>query len=229
MEGDEFDYRALLNVVIDKKAGKMPSDRLYIKRIKTERDVAVLLLIDLSGSTKNRVAGTNKTVLSLEQEAIVLFCEALEVIGDTFAVAGFSGHGRLGVDYYQIKEFEEPLGENARNKISNMASQRSTRTGAAIRHAASKLENMSAKVRLLITLGDGYPNDLDYKGAYAVSDTRKAISEAQAKNVHVRPITVNLDANENMDTLHDSLHHNVISDVRDLPNQLWRIYSDFTR
>lgn len=229
LEGDEFDYRALLEVIVDKKAGRMPSDRLYIKRVKKERDVAVLLLVDLSGSTKNRVAGTEKSVLFLEKEAIVLFCEALEVIGDTFAIAGFSGHGRLGVDYYHIKGFDEPLNEQVQNKISSMTPQRSTRIGAAIRHAVSTLETISAKVRLLITLGDGYPNDLGYKGTYAVADTRKAIAEARFKGIHVRPITVNLDANENSDSLYDSLHHNIISDVQDLPNKLWRIYSDFTK
>jgi nitric oxide reductase NorD protein len=229
VEGDEFDYRALLDVVIDKKAGRMPSDRIYIKRIKKERDVAVLLLVDLSGSTKNRVAGTDKSVLFMEKEAIVLFCEALNVVGDAFAIAGFSGHGRLGVDYYQIKDFDDPLNEDVQNRISNMTSQRSTRIGAAIRHAVSKIEKLTAKVRLLITLGDGYPNDIDYKGAYAVADTRQAIAEARTKGIHVRPITVNLDADENIDTLYDSLHHNIISDIRELPNKLWRIYSDFTK
>ncbi len=229
VEGDEFDYRALLNVVIDKKAGQMPSDRIYIKRLKQERDVAVMLLVDLSGSTKNVVPGTNKPVLYVEKEAIILFCEALEVVGDTFAIAGFSGHGRLGVDYYPIKDFEEPLDATVQQKISGMRPQRSTRIGGAIRHAISKLEKVPARIRLLITLGDGYPNDIGYKGDYAVADTRKAIAEARTKGIFVRPITVNLSVDENIDTLYDNLHHNIISDIQDLPNKLWRIYSDYTR
>ncbi|MBU0987183.1 MAG: hypothetical protein KKH68_08015, partial [Proteobacteria bacterium] len=107
VEGDEFDYRALLDFAVDKKAGKIPSDRLYIKRIKQTRDVAVLLLVDLSRSTANAVNGSQMRVLDVEKEAIVLFCEALEVVGDAFAIAGFSGTGRLGVDYYRIKDFDE--------------------------------------------------------------------------------------------------------------------------
>ncbi|MGA6926475.1 MAG: hypothetical protein WBY88_12380, partial [Desulfosarcina sp.] len=50
-EGDAFDYRALLDFILDRKAGLMPSDRLFVKRIKQVRDVAVLLLFDLSRST----------------------------------------------------------------------------------------------------------------------------------------------------------------------------------
>ena len=77
VEGDEFDYRALLEFVMDKKAGKIPSDRLYIKHIKQTRDVAVLLLVDLSRSTSNTVYNSKVTILSVEKEAIVLFCDCL--------------------------------------------------------------------------------------------------------------------------------------------------------
>ena len=97
-EGDELDYRAILDFVLDKKAGLIPSDRLYIKRIKQERNVAVLLLVDLSRSTGNALANSpsdaGATVLDVEKEAMVLFCEALGIVGDTFAIAGFSGNGR---------------------------------------------------------------------------------------------------------------------------------------
>jgi nitric oxide reductase NorD protein len=78
VEGDDFDYRAMLDFAIDKKAGWLPSDRIYIKRLKQQRDVAVLLLVDLSKSTSNLVFESTNTVLDVEKEAIVLFCEALK-------------------------------------------------------------------------------------------------------------------------------------------------------
>ncbi|MBW2564147.1 MAG: hypothetical protein JRE29_08975, partial [Deltaproteobacteria bacterium] len=189
VEGDEFDYRALLDFVMDKRAGITPSDRLYIKRIKEQRDVAVLLLVDLSRSTANTVYGSRASVLDIEKEAIVLFCEALEVVGDAFAIAGFSGTGRLGVDYFKIKAFDEDMGTSVRQRISSMAPQRSTRMGAAIRHAAGKFDFVSSKVRLMIILSDGFPNDVDYKQDYAIKDTRKAISEVHSKNIYVHSIT----------------------------------------
>jgi len=234
VEGDEFDYRALLDFALDRKAGIMPSDRLYIKRVKQQRDVAVLLLVDISRSTSNLVSADPgqreaATVLDVEKEAIVLFCEALELVGDTFAIAGFSGTGRLGVDYFRIKDFENPMDDTIRNRISAMSPQRSTRMGGAIRHATRELEKVAAKVRLMIILGDGFPNDTNYKREYATEDTHRAISEASAKSIHTRAITVNIAGDSKLDDLYGNMHHNVISDVRELPDKLLRIYRAMTR
>ena len=230
VEGDAFDYRALLDFAMDRRAGLMPSDRLYIKRLKQQRDVAVLLLVDLSRSTANEVNGAGaKSVLDMEKEAMVLFCEALGVVGDRFAMAGFSGTGRLGVDYYRVKDFDEPMGPEVRCRISGMVAQRSTRMGAAIRHATAHFEGVPAAVRLMLLLGDGFPNDVDYKGRHAIEDTRRAINEARSKNIFAHGITVNVAADPMLDDLYGNVRHNIISDVRELPDKLLRIYSALTR
>lgn len=229
IEGDAFDHRALIDFAVDRKAGKTPSERLYIKRLKQERDIGVLLLVDLSRSTANRVSGSTASVLAVEKEALVLFCEALSIVGDTFAIAGFSGTGRLGVDYYRIKDFEESLNDAVRWRIGALAPQRSTRMGAAIRHATVQLDALHCRVRMMMVVGDGFPNDLDYKQGYAIADTRRAISEARARQIHVRALTVNLPADPRLDELYGQVHHNVISDVRELPDRLLRVYSSLTR
>ena len=231
IEGDAFDYRALLDFVLDKKAGITPSERLYIKRLKVNRDVAVLLLVDLSRSTANPVSGSTACVLDVAKEAIVLFSEALEVVGDIYAIAGFSGNGRLGVDYFHIKDFTEPMNGAVRNRIDAMAPQRNTRMGAAIRHAADQFAAVTSRVRLLITIGDGFPNDLGYKKRYAVEDTRRAISELRSKHIHVHAITINIDTADDgrLNELYGEIHHNVIANVVDLPEKLWRIYGMLTR
>jgi nitric oxide reductase NorD protein len=229
IEGDAFDYRALLDFAVDRKAGLIPSDRLYIKRLKRQRDVAVLLLVDLSRSTANRAFGTPFSVLEVEKEAIVLFCEALMVVGDAFAVAGFSGSGRLNVAYWRIKDFGDDLSEPVKQRISAITPQRSTRMGAAIRHATHWLTQLPQKVRLLIILSDGFPNDLDYKADYAVEDTHKAVLEARAKNIYTKAITVNMGADSRLDDLYGTAHHYVIADVKDLPDRLLRVYGRLTR
>ncbi len=229
IEGDEFDYRALIDYAVDRQAGVTPSERLYIKRVKRLRDVAVLLLVDLSRSTGNPVAGGRQRVVDVEKEAIVMFCEALSVVGDRFALAGFSGSGRLGVDYLQIKDFQEPLDETARRRIAALAPRRATRMGAAIRHAAARLAAEPARVRLLIILGDGFPNDLDYKGDHAVADTRQAVGEARAQGVHTHAITVNLPQDPRLDDLYGPMHHTVIGDVAELPGKLLSVYGRLTR
>jgi nitric oxide reductase activation protein len=228
-EGDAFDYRALLDYALDKKAGLVPSDRLFIKRMKQVRDVAALLLVDLSRSTANAVDERGTRVLDVEKQAIVLLCEALKVVGDRFAIAGFSGTGPLGVDFYRIKDLEAPLDDAVKGRISAMAPQRSTRMGAAIRHATAQLLPVQARIRLILILGDGFPNDLAYKGSYAVEDTRRAVMEARAEGIHVKAITVNISGNGQLDRLYGSTHHTLIGDVRDLPDKLVRVYSALTR
>jgi hypothetical protein len=229
VEGDEFDYRALLDYALDRRAGIMPSDRLYIKRLKQRRDVAVLLLVDLSRSTSNIVEGSEATVLDVAKEALVLFSQALEVVGDRYAIAGFSGTGRLGVDYFRIKDFDAGLEDAVRGRIGRLTPQRSTRMGAAVRRATLDLQATEARVRLLIVIGDGFPNDLEYKQDYAIADTRQAIGEARARQVYTHAVTVNLPASPRLDDLYGHVHHTVISDVRELPDQLLQIYSALTR
>jgi len=228
-EGDDFDYRALLDFAVDRRAGRTPSDRVYLKRLKVNRDVATLLLVDQSRSTMHPAAGTHQSVMAVEKEAIVLFCEALGVLGDRFAVAGFSGAGRLGVDYFWVKTFGDAMGAGVWARIAGMAPLRSTRMGAAIRHATAAFEAAPAAVRLLIVLGDGFPNDLDYKKGYAVEDTRKAIQEAHARHIHTHGITVNIASGAGLDALYGGSAHTVISDVRELPDALWRVYANLTR
>lgn len=228
-DGDAFDYRALLDYAMDKRAGLVPSDRLFIKRIKRIRDVAALLLVDLSRSTANAVDRTGTCVLDIEKQAIVLLCEALKVVGDRFAIAGFSGTGPLGVDYYRIKDLDEAFTEAVKGRISAMAPLRSTRMGAAIRHATARLAPVSARVRLILVLGDGYPNDLEYKGEYAVEDTRRAVMEARAEAVHVKAITINAGDNGQLDRLYGKPHHTLIGNIRDLPDKLVAVYSALTR
>jgi hypothetical protein len=231
IEGDEPDYRAVLDFVLDKKAGLIPSDRLYIKRLKHERNVAVLLLVDLSRSTGNTLDNdlSGPTVLDIEKEAMVMFCEALGILGDTFAIAGFSGTGRLSVDYTHIKEFDETLDDAVRRRIGSLTPQRNTRMGAAIRHATTLFETVPASVRLMVILGDGFPNDVDYKREYAIADTRKAIGEALSRGIHTHAVTVNMQYDARLDDLYGNVHHNVISDVRELPAKLVRIYGSLTR
>ena len=229
IDGEEFDTCALVDHAIDKKAGMIPSDRLYIKRIKQQRDIAALLLVDLSRSTSALVMEANKSVHEIIKEAVVLFCEALNVAGDKFSVAGFSGTGRLGVDYYTIKDFSESMDDRIRQRINAVSPQRRTRMGAAIRHATRQLEKTTSKVRLLLIISDGFPNDTGYKQSYAVEDTRMAVFEAHSKKICVRAITVDAAPDSRLDDLYGHFHHNVISDVRELPDRLLRIYGTLTR
>jgi hypothetical protein len=228
-EGDAFDYRQLLDYGIDRKMRKTPSDRIYTKRVKEYRDVAIFLLVDLSRSTANVLPQSTRTVLDVEQDAIIIFCEALKQCGDSFAVAGFSSAGRHAVSFYWFKQMDEQLSDLVKYRIGNMAAFRSTRMGAAIRHVSYLFEKCSSKIRLVIVLSDGFPNDSDYKQNYAIKDTRKAIHEAHSKGIFVHGITVNLSMHTQLDELYGKGNHHVITDVSELPDRLPIIYHQLTK
>jgi nitric oxide reductase NorD protein len=229
VDGDEFDTRKLIDLAVDRRTGEVPSERIYAKRVKDRREVAALLLVDISRSTANSVPGSGAAVLDVEKEAIVILCEALRALGDGFAVAGFSGSGRLGVDYFRIKGFEEPLSDEVKGRIGAVQPQHNTRMGAAIRHAGRELEETPGRVRLLMVLSDGFPNDAGYRHQYAVADTRKAVSELSARHIRFHALTVNLPADPRLDELYGKARHHVISEVAELPGRLLRVYSALTR
>ncbi len=229
MEGDGISLSAVVDHAVDRRAGLVPSERIYTRRVRQIRDVAVLLMADVSRSTGNLLPGGVKTVLDVEKEALVLFCEALSAAGDAFSLAAFSGAGRLRVDFIGVKSFAEAMSPAVRARIAGLAPARNTRVGAAVRHAAFRLLSQPARTRLLILLSDGFPNDLDYKGSYAISDTRKAIRETRAKNIAVHAVTVNLSDAARLDEIYGEVGHTLISHVRDLPEKLVRLYRGLTR
>ncbi|HKN87495.1 MAG TPA: hypothetical protein VJV04_11595, partial [Nitrospiraceae bacterium] len=110
VDGDELDLDATIRRIVDRRAGVEASDRLYVRRDKREREVAVTFLVDLSGSTSRQIDPTDsRRVIDVEKEALVLLCEALEAIGDQYAIYGYSSHGRRHVDFVMLKDFDEPL------------------------------------------------------------------------------------------------------------------------
>jgi len=227
-EGDSFDYRALIDYAIDRKIKKTPCQRLYNKHVKQDRDVSVFLLIDLSRSTASIVNKTNQSVIDIEKEAIVLFCEALKRSGDNFSIAGFSGTGRMGVDFFKIKKFSDKMSRDIKITIGSIKPQRGTRMGAAIRHASTEFNKISSKIKILIVLSDGFPNDLEYKKQYAIVDTRKSIQEARSSGIYVHAITINLSSAAKLDELYGKGKHTIISNINELPNKLPLIYRKLT-
>jgi len=226
-DGDAFDLTRLADYAISRRLRQTPPERLYIKRVKKNRNVAVQLLVDISRSTANPSKNSHRSVLEIEKEALVLFCESLYTLGDTFAIAGFSGKGRQQVYFRHIKKFDDPLHSIIYQRIGAIAPLQATRMGAAVRHAAFRLQEQPDRVRLLIVLGDGFPNDIDYKKEIAMADTRKAVRKAAAGGIHVHGITVNMAADSQCNDLYGP-RHSIIADIRDLPAKLLSIYRQLT-
>ncbi|KPJ97391.1 MAG: hypothetical protein AMJ60_11415 [Desulfobacterales bacterium SG8_35] len=221
-DGDDIDLDALIESIADTRAGKPPSERLFIRLQRDERDIAVLFLVDMSSSTEGWI---NKAL----KEALILMGEALQVLGDRFAVYGFSGMRRLRSDFYRVKDFAEPYSEEIKGRIAAIGPQEYTRMGPPLRHAVQLLQNVEAKVRLLVTLSDGKPEDYDdYKGEYAVEDTRHALIEAKAAGIHPFCITIDQQAHDYIGHMYGEVNYIFVDDVRKLPLRLPEIYRVLT-
>lgn len=221
-EGDDIDFDALVESITDTRAGLAGSDRLFIRLQRNERDIAVIFLVDMSNST----TGWINTAL---KESLVLMAEAMEVLGDRYGIYGFSGMRRSRCELFHVKHLDETYGDQVKERLASIAPSEYTRMGPAIRHATNILQDVDAKSRLIITLSDGKPEDYDdYKGQYAIEDTRHALLEAKTVDIHPFCITIDQEAKEYMKHMYGPANYIFIDDVRKLPVRMPEIYRTLT-
>jgi hypothetical protein len=226
-DGEDLDMDAVIGRLADLAAGIEPSERIYVRREKRERDVAAAFLVDLSGST-SRLVDQGRRIIDIEKQGLVLLCEALTAIGDQFAVYGYSGQGRQHVDFVVVKSFDELVNGRAGAKLGGIVPLQQNRDGAAIRHATSKLLARQAKTRILVILSDGRPLDDGYKEDYSLEDTRMALREARAKGIEPVCITIDQQADPYLRRMYGEVRYVVIDRVEGLPEKLPRIYHRLT-
>ena len=254
-DGEDFDLNAAIAARVDARAGLAPSSRLYVARKREERDVATLFLVDMSASTDEpfapaappanggqaaragtgasagRPAGdrTPRRIIDLTKETLVIMAEALEEIGDAYAIYGFSGHGRDRVEVYRVKSFAETLNATVKGRLGGIEPKRSTRMGTALRHAVEKLAGVTSRSKHLFLLSDGFPQDYDYgqdrrSNVYGIRDTAVALREAEAAGVTPFCITVDKAGHDYLRQMCDESRYMVIEDITALPRELPKIY-----
>lgn len=226
-DGEELDIDAVVRRAAECRAGLEGSERLYIRREKRERDVAVAFLIDISGSTSRQLEG-GRRVIDVEKESLVLLCEALEAVGDQYGLFAYSGQGRGSVDFLTIKDFDDRLGAATAHRLGGLAPRRQNRDGAAIRHASAKLMAREAKTRMLILLSDGRPLDDGYKDDYALEDTKRALREARQCRIDPFCVTIDREADAYLRRMYGEVQFAVLDRAESLPAKLPRIYQRLT-
>jgi hypothetical protein len=237
LDGDDYDLNALIDFVIDRRADGQQSERVYTKRLRRERDVAVSFLLDQSSSTARTIGRhplqpythPGRRIIEVEKEGLVLMSEALEAVGDPYSIYGFTSEGRRNVKFYVIKDFDELYADEVERRIGGINYQNNTRLGAAIRHAAAKLRRQQARTRLLIVLSDGRPYDHDYGDArYAREDTREALRQARIEGITPFCITIDRDSEVELRDLYGEVGYTIIDDVLTLPERMPAIYRRLT-
>ncbi len=237
LDGEDYDLNAVVDFFIDRRADGQQSERIYTKRLRRRRDVAVSFLLDQSSSTARTIGRhplqpythPGRRIIEIEKEGLVLMSEALEAVGDVYSINGFTSEGRRNVKFYVLKDFGEHYSDEVKRRIGGITYQNNTRLGAAIRHATAKLEKQEARTRLLIVLSDGRPYDHDYGDArYAREDTREALRQAKTAGITPFCITIDRESESELRDLYGEVGYTIIDDVLTLPERLPGIYRRLT-
>jgi len=220
--GENIDMEALVEALADARRGEEMTDRLYTRVSREDRSIAVLFMVDMSGSTKGWINDA-------ERESLVLLCEALETLGDRYAIYGFSGWARKRCEIFPVKSFEQNYDSEVKARIAGIEAKDYTRMGAAIRHLSGLLNEIDAKTRLLVTLSDGKPDDYDdYGGQYGIDDTRMALLEARRSGIHAFCITIDREGQDYLPYMYGPASYAVIDEVGKLPFKVADIYRKLT-
>lgn len=221
--GDGIDIDAFVEAWSDVHTGLEMSDRLFTRMHRDERNIAVMFMVDMSGSTQGWVN-------EAERESLVLLAESLETLGDRYAIYGFTGMTRKRCEVFPIKRFDEPYDAAVKARISGIQAGDYTRMGAAIRHLTFRLNEVEARTKLLVTLSDGKPDDYhdDYRSEYGIEDTRQALFEARRSGIHPFCITIDEQGQDYLPHMYGAANYAVISEVERLPLKVSDIYKKIT-
>jgi hypothetical protein len=229
-DGDDIDLSAALASLIDIRMGRQPDPRIMMRSVRKTRDISVLVLLDLSYSTNDKVSGQDQTVLDLTRSACALLADAIQKVGDPFAIHGFCSDGRHDVNYWRFKDFDQPYDDIAKARLAGMEGKLSTRMGAAIRHATSALKAQRSTKKLLLVITDGEPADVDVRDPqYLRQDTKKAVEEAGRNGIMTYCMSLDPTADQYVRRIFGEKNYMVVDKVERLPEKLPVLYTGLTR
>jgi len=231
-EGEELDLNAAVRAMIDIRRGIMPDPRINIRITRHVRDLAIVVLMDLSESTNEPIDPDDPespTIIQLTREATGLLAWAIDAIGDAFAVHGFASDGRHDVQYYRFKDFHQSYDDAAKARLAGMRGGLSTRMGAALRHAGWHLGQQTAQRRLVLLITDGEPADIDERDPqYLRHDTKKAVEELAMRGIHTYCLTLDPLADRYVARIFGENRYSIVDQVERLPERLPAVFAAIT-
>ncbi len=237
-DGDELDIDAAVRAMTDIRRGIMPDPRVNIRITRHLRDLSMIVLMDLSESTNDRIGDLGEdeagyelqpSVLDLTREATGLLAWAVDAIGDNYAVHGFASDGRHDVQYYRFKDFDQPYGDEAKARLAGMRGGLSTRMGAALRHAGYHLAQQASQKRLILLITDGEPADIDERDPqYLRQDTKQAVEALAARGIYTYCLTLDPDADRSVSRIFGPNRYSIVDNIERLPERLPRVFSALT-
>ena len=229
-DGDELDINAAVRSMIDIRMGQQPDTRIMMRHKRNVRDLAVMVLLDMSESSNDKVRGQDYTVMDLTRAATVLLSDALDRIGDPFALHGFCSDGRHDVHYYRFKDFDQPYGDLVKARLAAMKGSYSTRMGAALRHAGAILRQQPKNKKILFVITDGEPADNDVRDPqYLRYDTKRAVEELVRYGITTYALSLDPHADQYVSRIFGAKNFTVLDHVERLPEKLPMLYMGLTR
>lgn len=220
--GEFFDLDALTDLYTDIHSGKTPDERVYLSSRKKEKDLAILLLLDISLSSDGYAAGNR--VIDVEKEVSILFGEILNEFDIEFAIDGFSSKTRNHNTYLTLKDFNESWNVS-KHKIGAAEPNGYTRIGPALRHAGARLMKSDAKNKWIILLSDGKPNDYDkYEGQYGIQDIKQALRELNEHKINSYALAIEAQAKYYLPQMFGQHHYEILTSPQELIKSLAKLY-----
>ena len=221
-QGDDFDMDALTDYVIDVKSGHTPSEKIYISKRKNQKDLSILLLLDVSLSSDGYAA--DNRIIDVEKQVSILFGEILDEFNVDFSIDAFFSKTRNYSTYVSLKPFDEAW-SSAKYKIGTVQPQGYTRIGTALRHSGTLLEQRESKSKWIILLSDGKPNDYDrYEGKYGINDVRQALHELQSKQINAYALAIEAQAKYYLPIMFGQNHYQILTTPMELLGALVKLY-----
>jgi nitric oxide reductase NorD protein len=191
-DGEELDLDAVTDRFADIHAGHTPNDNIFLSKRKKIKDLAILILTDISLSTDGYVSGYK--IIDTEKQSLLLFGEILSKQGTNFQLDTFSSRTRNYCEYQSIKRFDEDW-TAYKHKVGAITPKGYTRIGAAIRNAHEHLKKTDSRKKWLLLLTDGKPNDYDrYEGKYGIEDVKQAVQEVRKNNIYISALAIDSNA-----------------------------------
>lgn len=229
-DGDELDINAAVSAMIDIRMGIQPDTRIMLRYKRNVRDLAVMVLLDMSESSNDKVRGQDYSIMDLTRSATVLLADALDRIGDPFALHGFCSDGRHDVHYYRFKDFDKPYNDLVKARLAGLKGSYSTRMGAALRHAGAQLKLQPKSKKVLFVITDGEPADNDVRDPqYLRFDTKRAVEELQRDGITTYALSLDPHADQYVSRIFGAKNFTVLDQVERLPEKLPMLYMGLTR
>lgn len=220
--GEEFDIDAITDLYADVHSKKTPSDKIYLSNRKKEKDLSILLLLDISLSSDSYAAGNR--VIDVEKQVSILFGEILNEFNIDFSIDSFYSKTRNFSTYLTIKDFDENWAI-AKNKVGAIEPSGYTRIGTALRHAGARLDNRKTKSKWIILVSDGKPNDYDkYEGKYGINDVKQALRELNQRNIHSYALAIEAQAKYYLPQMFGQNHYQILTTPTELLQSMIKLY-----